>query len=309
MSAITVLKNKSRLPVTELMLLLVALFWGTSYGMTKEALVYTPVFVFIVIRFSCTFMVMLPLVIKDFKQGLNKDWKVALPTGIVLSLIFMCEVGGIYYTSASKAAVLISLSVLFTSALELLINKKKPSGLLVGLSVLSVIGVVLLSSEASNSDSLTTNFEISRGLNLGDYLILCAAVLRALMVTLTKKLVSNKQITTTSLTAFQSLVVAIVGCIALMFLNQDFNLAFIPLAPQFWGITAYLVLFCTLFAFFVQNYAVKKHSPTKVALLMGSEPLFGAMFAVIWLGESLSPIQIVGMGVIVVTVTLVSVRT
>jgi drug/metabolite transporter (DMT)-like permease len=46
---------------------------------------------------------------------------------------------------------------------------------------------------------------------------------------------------------------------------------------------------CTIFAFFVQNYAVRRTSATQVNLLMGMEPVFGALFAALWLGESLPP--------------------
>ncbi|MNT99881.1 EamA-like transporter family protein [compost metagenome] len=48
------------------------------------------------------------------------------------------------------------------------------------------------------------------------------------------------------------------------------------------------MLFATLFAFYVQNRALGRSSPTRVSLLMGSEPLFGALFAVGVLGEALS---------------------
>lgn len=51
--------------------------------------------------------------------------------------------------------------------------------------------------------------------------------------------------------------------------------------------TAFLVIACTLLAFFVQNYAASRTSPSRVALLMGSEPLWGAL-TVLWLGERLT---------------------
>jgi drug/metabolite transporter (DMT)-like permease len=70
----------------------------------------------------------------------------------------------------------------------------------------------------------------------------------------------------------------------------------------------YLVLACTLFAFFAQNYAIKRSSPTRVALLMGSEPAFGALFACLWLGERISVTAWVGGGLIVVASMLATVR-
>jgi multidrug transporter EmrE-like cation transporter len=73
----------------------------------------------------------------------------------------------------------------------------------------------------------------------------------------------------------------------------------LPTALAFWGNVLYLVLFCTLFAFFAMNYALRHSSATRVALLTGSEPVFGAAFAVLWLGESLPPASWLGGGLMV----------
>ncbi|MDG6754575.1 DMT family transporter, partial [Staphylococcus aureus] len=70
----------------------------------------------------------------------------------------------------------------------------------------------------------------------------------------------------------------------------------------------YLVGACTLFAFFAQNYAIKRSSPTRVALLMGSEPAFGALFAWLWLGERISLSGWIGGGLIVTASLLATVR-
>jgi drug/metabolite transporter (DMT)-like permease len=279
------------------LLLLVAVFWGTSYGLTKSALVDTSVLVFISIRFSVTFLSMLPVVIQDFRRGLNKDWKIAIPTGFILSAIFFCEVFGVSQTSASNAAFLISLSVMFTAFSELIINKKRVSKTLWVLTVCSVVGVLLLTGDQG----------IELSLNTGDGFILCAALLRALMVTLTKRFTEGKEITTTTLTSLQSLVVAGIAIVFAMAYLPVSDLV-IPTHPGFWMTVAYLVLFCTLFAFYVQNYAVRRTSPTRVSLLMGSEPLFGAIFAMVWLQESLTMIQGLGGALMLFSVIVTSAR-
>jgi len=290
-------KGSFKFPLTESLLLLVAVFWGTSYGLTKSALVYTSVLVFISIRFSITFLCMLPVVIRDFRRGLNKDWKIAIPTGFILSAIFFCEVFGVSQTSASNAAFLISLSVILTAFAELIINKKRVSNTLWGLTLCSVVGVLLL----------TSNQGIELSLNTGDYFILGAALLRALMVTLTKRFTEGKEITTSTLTSLQSMVVAGVAIFAAMAYLPASELV-IPTSTEFWITVAYLVLFCTLFAFYVQNYAVRRTSPTRVSLLMGSEPLFGAIFAMVWLQESLSLLQVVGGALILFSVIVTSTK-
>jgi drug/metabolite transporter (DMT)-like permease len=280
---------------TECMLLLVAVFWGTSYGLTKDALMYVGVFSFIGIRFGLTFLMLLPVLVRDFKQGKNQDWLRALPTGLVLSGIFVCEVSGVLYTSATNAAVLISLSMILTALAETLINRSRVSGSLWLMGMLSCLGVLLL--------SLHSGFNLS--FNLGDGLILLAAVGRAIMVTLTKRLTHNRSISMLSLTAIQSLVVMLMAVI--IGWGSGESVAWSSFSqPAFWLITLYLVLMCTLFAFFAQNLAISRTSPTRVALLMGSEPLFGALFAMLWLGESLSLIQWLGALLIIASVMRVS---
>lgn len=291
------MSNLQRLPITEILLLLVAIFWGTSYGLTKEALIFTSVLLFVAIRFSLTSLCMAPIVIKEYREGKNKDWKVAIPSGIILSTIFLCEVYGVSQTSASNAAFLISLSVILTAFFEPLINRTKIPPSLLLLAVASIVGVYCLTKTGKSTLSLKN----------GDYLILSAAVLRAVMVTVTKRLSEGKDITTSTLTAIQSFIVAI-SALTLCLITQPFEAITLPTNSHFWLIMLYLVLCCTLFAFYIQNYAIRKISPTKVSLLMGSEPLFGALFAVVWLSESLSLLQIFGGALILASVLITSIK-
>ncbi|WP_432458918.1 DMT family transporter [Agarivorans sp. QJM3NY_25] len=290
-------KNHRKLyvPVLEIALLSVAIFWGTSYGLTKQALIYSSVMVFIMLRFSVAFLSLLPMALRDIYMGRSKDWKVAFPTGSILAAIFFFEVTGVFQTSASKAAFLISLSVIFTSFVEVFINKNAISRGMFFLAVSSVVGVFLL------TDSSGLELTLSRG----DYFILSAALLRAMMVTTTKRITQDKVITNVTLTCIQSLVVAASAGGVILY-NSGLNMTF-PTNVEFWLIMGYLVVCCTLFAFFVQNHAVRKLSPTKVSLLMGSEPMFGAIFAVIWLNESLSALQVLGGCIIFASVMVASI--
>jgi len=127
-------------------------------------------------------------------------------------------------------------------------------------------------------------------------LMLLAAVLRACMTCLTRKLTAEQPVATLALTGLQGLLICL-GCLLLASLHGD--LPPLPRQAAFWGNTLYLVLFCTLFAFFAMNYALRYSSATRVALLTGSEPVFGALFAVLWLGESLTLASWLGGGLMV----------
>ncbi|AJQ97700.1 DMT family transporter [Gynuella sunshinyii] len=280
----------------ELSLLLVAIFWGTSYGLTQTALSYAPVMLFIAIRFLLTHLALVPRMLREFKQGRNPDWIVAIPTGLILLAIFSCEVTGVAHTSAANAAFLISLNVLMTPFVEYLFTGTRPDSKTSVLALSSVLGVY----------GLTREHGLTWSLNSGDWLIIAAAALRAVMITTVKRLMKDRQLATASLTALQALIVA-TGAIVFLLCFTEKRVITIPLEPQFWGIMLYLVGFCTLFAFFVQNRAVQYTSASKVALLMGSEPLFGALFAVIWLNESLSLTQAFG-GLLITFSTVLATR-
>ena len=131
--------------------------------------------------------------------------------------------------------------------------------------------------------------------------MILAALLRALNVCMTKRAMQSGRVPALTLTAVQAGVVT-AGCLLLAWRigrDQWQPLPSFTAHYAFWAYVGYLVLGCTLFAFFVQNYAVHRSSATRVALLMGSEPVFGALFAYIWLGERLTASALLGGALIV----------
>lgn len=155
-----------------------------------------------------------------------------------------------------------------------------------------------------------TRFTAKTGIVCGsDSLILLAAVARALWEVLTKKRVADKPISALDLTIIQSSVVFL-GSV-LLFVASTItagNTFFIPKQSTFWLSALFLVLFCTIFAFFVQNWAIKIGTPSRASLLMGSEPVFGALFAVLLFGEQMSVQGWVGGALITLPSLLVIVR-
>lgn len=275
--------------LVEAMLLVVAIIWGSSYAVAKQALWFYPVLGFLAIRFGLTFILLLPQLCGEGRRAIRPG----LPLGVVMLGIFLCETFGVMLTSASNAAFLISLCVVFTPFVEWAMWRTRPSNMLFGACALSLLGVWLLTGGLSIS------------LNLGDGLMLAAALLRAVLVCLTRRLTANLQVPPLALTAVQSGVVA-TGCLALG-LSLPGGLPALPQAPAFWAATLYLVGFATLFALYVQNLALGRTSATRVSLLMGSEPLFGALVAGLWLGEELGVQGWVG-GLLIMGATLGALR-
>ena len=136
--------------------------------------------------------------------------------------------------------------------------------------------------------------------------MLAAAGMRAITVCQTTKLTRGSSATALAITAVQAGVIGFGSLLLALCLPG--GLPPLPVATAFWQASLYLVLGCTIFAFFAQNWALKHTSPSRVALLTSSEPAFGALFAVFWLGESLSISGWVGGGLIVLAALWTTVR-
>lgn len=285
MTALVLSQPKSLMRLSDLALLLVAVVWGTSYGVAKGALAFYPVLGFLAVRFILTFVVLLPALLHTAGQSRRDALHAGLPLGTLMLGIFLCETFGVAHTQASNAAFLISLCVVMTPFVEWWLLGHRPAQSMFVLAGISLLGASLLSGGLSGEFSA------------GDGLMLAAAMLRAITVCQTSKLSRNSGAPALALTAVQAGVIGFGSLLLALCLPG--GLPPLPHSAAFWQASVYLVLGCTVFAFFAQNLALKHSSPSRVALLTSSEPAFGALFAVLWLGESLSVSGWIGGGLIV----------
>lgn len=236
-------------------------------------------------RFLLTFVLLFPALRCESPRALLPG----IPLGLVLLAVFLCETYGVAITSASNAAFLVSLCVVFTPLVEWWMFRRRPPGAAFVAAGVSLVGALLLTQAAHIE------------MNWGDCLMSAAALCRAFMVCLTKKLTQRVQVSPLALTGVQSGVVGL-GSLALFVLAPG-DMPALPTDASFWIATLYLVFFGTLFAFFAQNYALRRTTPTRASLLMGSEPLFGALFAYLWLSEQLGVVAWIG-GLMIVAASL-----
>lgn len=262
----------------EALLLLVAVIWGGSYSAAKIATTELPVLQFLLLRFGLTFLLLLPALRGLAVSGWPTALRGASLLGANLLAIFICETFGVSLTTASNAAFLISLCVAFTPLCEWWLLKEKPSIPTFAAATVSLLGAGLLAFQHGSHGSV---------LAWGDLLMVVAAFLRGVMVCLTRRHGLRHGLPALTMTAVQMGVMTL-GSALLMLVVQGPVWTPLPVSLRFWSAMAFLVLLCTLLAFFAQNYAASRTSPSRVALLMGSEPLWGALIAVIWLGDRLT---------------------
>ncbi|MED4584297.1 DMT family transporter [Brevibacillus choshinensis] len=254
---------------TDLAVLAVAVVWGSSYVTAKTALAFYPVFLFLFLRFAMTVVLLIPLTWRQLRSASMETWKIGGIFGVFLAVIFLLEMFGVSHTSASNAGFIISLCIVFLPVLDGLWQKRFPEPALLGAVALTVIGTGFLTLRGGYSFSL------------GDLLILGAAVVRAMFMLLSQRMTAGRRLDSAALTTIQLAVVAIfTGAISVV--NYPVE-SFFPPSGDIWLILLYQAVFCTMFAFYVQLAVIRQTSPTRVGILLGTEPLFSALFAV-WIG-------------------------
>ncbi|AJY74799.1 DMT family transporter [Paenibacillus beijingensis] len=260
--------------------LLVAVFWGSSFITAQKVILIYPLFLFLFFRFTLSMLLLLPAVWGKLKSFTPETLKTGAIFGLFLSLIFSLETLGIAYTTATNAGFLISLCIVFVPVIEALLSRRLPNMLVLGAVLLSFVGTGML--------TLKTGYSF----NIGDLFILSAAVVRALFMIFSKKLTDGKKTDNALLTFVQLGIVAL--CTGIVsFLKYPPTQMKLP-SPEVWASLLYLAVFCTIYAFYVQLTFIRRSSPARVGLLLGTEPLFAALFGITLGQETVTAVGWVG---------------
>ncbi|MDD9379743.1 DMT family transporter [Streptomyces sp. ZAF1911] len=275
--------------LADLPVLLVAVVWGGSYLAAKGVTTTHTVIAVLVLRFALVLPVLAVAGRRKLRALTPAQLRGAGVLGLVLGGIFLLETYGVVHTSATNAGLIISLTMIFTPLAESAVRRQAPSPAFLGAAAVSVCGVVLLTQGAG----FTTP-------SLGDLLILGAALARTAHVLLMSRIKAVQEADSLSLTTVQlGTAVAVFAVLALLpgtgaspwAAAADFGAAE-------WAGLAFLSVFCTLFAFFVQMWAVRRTSPSRVSLLLGTEPLWAAAAGIAIGGERLGAAGFAGVALV-----------
>ncbi|AHV95743.1 DMT family transporter [Paenibacillus sabinae] len=252
------------------MLLIVTMFWGSSYLFMKMGLTDVQEFNLIALRFGLAFILSgivfhRRLIHADFKTVKYAFWQ-----GTILFLVFAAITFGVKSTSASNAGFLVSLTVVFVPLLLTVRYRRMPENRVIVGVILALTGIGLL--------TLTSRFVISSG----DLLCILGALMYAIHIVVTGKL--TKSVDSLTLGILQLGFAGAWGLVFSALLEQPQ----LPDTADAWVSVLGLSLFCSAFGFIVQTAAQKYTTPTHTGLLFSLEPVFAAWFAFAFAGESLS---------------------
>ncbi|MGW1730777.1 DMT family transporter [Streptomyces sp. NPDC001999] len=283
--ALPALAPPRRAWLTDLPVLLVAVVWGASYLAAKGITTTSTVVAVLVLRFVIVLPVLAAAGWRRLRALTAAQWRGAGLLGLVLSGIFLVETYGVVHTSATNAGLIISLTMIFTPLAEAAVTRVRPPGAFLAAAALSVAGVVLLTQGGGFTSP-----------SVGDLLMLVAALARTLHVLMMARIKSVQTADSLSLTTVQ--LGSAVAVFAVLAAVPGTGESPWSVAARFgvreWGGLLFLSVFCTLFAFFVQMWSVRRTSPSRVSLLLGTEPLWAAAAGIAIGGERLSALGVLG---------------
>ncbi|MFZ5942752.1 MAG: DMT family transporter [Bacillota bacterium] len=262
----------------DLQLLLVALIWGLTFPVVKDALQGISPFTFLTIRFAIAGIFLAIFYYKKLSKLNKKNLLAGLFIGIALLSGYGFQTVGMQYTTASNAAFITGLSVVIVPFLNIPFNHKLPNKFTLLGAVSAALGLALLSLNETLS------------INYGDLLILVCAVSFAAHIVLVSKYAPS--LDTELLTIVQ------LGAVAIFSGIMASAVETIPtgLTKEVGFALALCAIPATSWAFWIQNRVQKFTSPTRTAIIFSMEPVFGAIFAYLWLGEIITTKGLVGCG-------------
>jgi drug/metabolite transporter (DMT)-like permease len=268
------------------MLVLLMLVWGTTYISTKSVIQETTPLMLACLRFFCASAVLVPLA---FMRGGFKALPKPLPIGTLL-LMTLCGYVfyftafnyALVYTSAVQGALIQALlPAAIATAAALFLRERPPARRIIGIAR-SIAGVVLVVSYG-HADSN------ARNPILGGILMAGTVISWAMYTVLAKRLANTDQIVVTAFNMLSA------GVLMIPLVLVDLHGAPLPsLSTTAWAHVLYLGLFASGAAFVVYNLSLRNLDASEVGVWINLVPIVGMLAAVLFLGETLNPWQIVG---------------
>ena len=265
------LQNKANL-----LMVIVTIFWGASYTFMMMGLESLEPYNIVALRCTIAFIVAGLIFYKKIININIQTLLYAAIQGFLLFIVFVLSLFGLETTSASNAGFILSLSVVLVPIFVSFIERKLPSRAVMLAIVWTLLGIFILTMK----DSLT--------FQKGDILVAIAALAYSIYLILNSKF--TKSVESISYGVYQLGFTALFGII----LTFIFETPTLPSTNTSWISILGLGLICTAFCFITQSVVQQYTSPTHTGLIFSLEPVFAAIFAMIFLGELLTTQLIIG---------------
>jgi drug/metabolite transporter (DMT)-like permease len=258
--------------VAELALLLLTIFWGSTFLITKRLLETTSPGIFLSLRFALaalTLAIVWRLVRPKLTPGIFRD---GIRLGSALAGGFVLQTIGLRYTSPTRSGFLTGLTVLFVPLVaRFALGKRVARAVWVG-ATLAIAGLAVMTrpwSQATGGAML-----------VGDALTVGCAIAFAAHITWTSEWAHRHPIA-----PFLFVQVALVTVVSLLLtvVWAAFEAPRVGAPATLAAVVGYTGALMTAGAIFLQMWAQRHTTAVRAALIFACEPVFAALFAA-WVG-------------------------
>jgi drug/metabolite transporter (DMT)-like permease len=281
----------------EAALALVAVIWGSTFVVVKQALGDISTLYFLFLRFSLASICLLLLFANSFRKmpwlEIRRGLGGGAIAGLFLWLGYILQTVGLKYTSAGNSGFLTGLYIVLVPLMGSLIFRKRPGGREIAGIAIAVLGMVVMTLP-----SLLAEFRMNRG----DVLTLACALAFSFHLLIVGHY-SQRHRT-------EALALGQIACAAGL---SGLSLAIEP-PHAVWsrGVVFAIVLtavFATALAFALQTWGQRYTSPTRTALIFALEPVVALATAVSLGGELLTVYNLAGGALILAGILAVELKT
>ncbi len=279
-----------------LMLVLVMLLWSGNSIVGRAIRADVPPFTLALMRWTGASIIALPIC----WRSITADWELVKRHWRAIFLFGLLGVGsfnaffysGLQYTTAANSLLIQAAIPALVLVLNFLLYRDRPRIAQVAGCLVAATGVMVIVFQAQLSRLLTMRF------NHGDILVMCAVLVWSLYTALLKNRPPVRGLTFLGLTA-------LVGVIAMLpFSLFELQTHTVHMTPPVMAGVGYVILFPSILAYFMFNRAVEELGPADAGQVINLQPLFGAMLAILILGEPFHSYHIVGTVLILIGIAI-----
>ena len=254
-----------RVRLAELIMIVVAIIWGTGFVVTKLAMDNgIGVYYLLFIRFLvASILLMFVIFLKKIK--IKKEMLLpGIIQGVLLTLGYSIQTMALNYTTPAKNSVLTGLNVIFVPYILLIFFRKKLDIFTIISSILAFFGTLLLSGNISSFSEI----------NKGDLLSMLCAIFFALYIIVIDKYANKINVFVMSFIQFFTVMIL---CLLLSLTEGEIK------RLNSTGLISmiYLGVFGTFVAYNLQIMAQKVLSASRTVLFLSLEVVFGVLISII----------------------------
>lgn len=263
-------------------LAVVAVIWGSTFVVVKQALADVSTLYFLFLRFSlaslCLLLLFAPALRKMSARDITQGLGAGAFAGLFLWLGYFLQTLGLKYTTAGNSGFLTGLYIVLVPLIGAAILRRRPAGREILGIVIATGGMVVMTLP-----SLIANFSMNRG----DLLTLGCAVAFAFHL-LTVGHYSQQRKT-------EPLALGQIACAALLSgCSLRWELLHVTWSRAVWIAILLTAIFATAAAFALQTWAQRYTTPTRTALIFALEPVIALVTAAAIGGEKVTSYAVGG---------------